>query len=78
VKLEQKPALADAEETSKLDHAVIRPFTPRFDPSMEREWVTAVETYVLENVDGTTHDRLQAAMICASMLVLMPPRTIRT
>jgi hypothetical protein len=55
---------------AKLDHTIVRPFTPSFDPSTEREWMKAVETRVLENGDGSTHDRLQAAMAFARVKVL--------
>jgi hypothetical protein len=47
---------------AKLDHTIVRPLTPSFDPSTEKEWMKAVEACVLENGDGSTHDRLQAAM----------------
>ena len=77
VKLEKRPTPTDAEEMAKLDHSAIRPHTPRFDPSIARAWITAVETHVLENVDGLTHDRLQAAMIFACISII-PKRKKRS
>jgi hypothetical protein len=63
VHLKKKPTATDAGTMAKLDHAVIRPSQPNFDPSMTMKWLQAVETHVLENADGTHHDRLQAAMM---------------
>ena len=68
--LEKSPAATDAEKMVQLDHSVIRPFQPDFDPSTSMKWLQAVETHVLENVDGTHHDRLQAAMIHACLSIL--------
>ena len=50
VHLEKSPAATDAEKMAQLDHSVIRPFQPNFDPSTSIKWLQAVETHVLENV----------------------------
>jgi hypothetical protein len=70
VHLERKPTPTDAEKMARLDHSIIRPFQPNFDPSISMKWMQAVESCVIENIDGTHHDRLQAAMIFASILIL--------
>jgi hypothetical protein len=70
LKLGKRAQTTDAEKMRKLDHSPIRPFTPRFDPSTEMKWMRAAETHVVEHVDGTHHDRLQAAMMFVSLNIL--------
>jgi hypothetical protein len=54
----------------QLDHSVIRPFQPNFYPSTTMKWLQAAETHVLENADGTHHDRPRAAMMHARLSFL--------
>jgi hypothetical protein len=54
----------------QLDHSVIRPFQPNFDPLTSVKWLQAAETRVLENAHGAHHDRPRAAMTRACLSAL--------